>query len=272
MVATQELGDLGTNESEPVFIDWQWYYNVPGAMLASVLLLLALVPRRNRRPSAWLIFVVPLSIVGFFAFLGWLVPSIAELHDAGHFMTTLAMAWACVWLVGHWFGTGRLPRGTVVALGVMLAAGLVGYLGYFGFWFSEDVTGSLFGLWLVCSVPLVLSAVLTGICCCGSCETWPLVLWPMLWLPVTCVGTIAVLFISVLLIGTGAGMPDPSQWFMILAGVLGMTPFLAGILYILNLPVMLLCGLNPLYRERFQRMFAPPARPPSKKGNSHDVE
>ena len=180
-----------------MFIQWRWYCNVPSLPLWVLLLLLIVVPKHNRHRQAWLILPLPLLAAGF----------------------SLLIEWADSWgrqfrPVCHGLGSCLdecVAAGAVVAsvatkcedcsrwCAVMVAVGVVAYLGFFGAWVSSGVTLPVIGCWAVCSISLVAAAALTGLCCRGNCSSLPLVFWPMLWMPVAC-----VLCVGVFVIGMGA--------------------------------------------------------------------
>jgi Na+-transporting NADH:ubiquinone oxidoreductase subunit NqrB len=79
----------------------------------------------------------------------------------------------------------------------------------------------------------------------------------MLWMPVAsalCVGVFAVGMV-VFAEGPGSSVLE-SLAFMIIPAVMA-SVFLAGMLYIFDLPVMLLRIFSPCYRERFRGLFCP---------------
>jgi len=80
-------------------------------------------------------------------------------------------------------------------------------------------------------------------------------LWPMLWLPVvtmTCVAVVTVIVLPVMWSQGSAGMLESLG--AAIAWMFG-SLILAGILWLFELPTMLLRAFNPCYRERFRRVF-----------------
>ena len=137
----------------------------------------------------------------------------------------------------------------------MFAAGAVGYLGYFGFWLSSDVTWPLIGVWAVCSISLIAATALTGLCCGGRCSPLRLLFWPMLWMPVACALCVSVFAVVMLALEGGDGFSMLEMLvFVVIQGIV-MSGFVAGMLYMLDLPVILLCIFSPCYRERFRGVF-----------------
>ena len=251
---------MGPGEGEPVLVQWRWYYNVPSLGLWVLLLLLAVVPKHNRKPQAWLILCLPLAVAGFFLLYEFVVPQMLYSDSVGQFVTALAIAWTCVWLVGPWLGSGNPLRSSCMALGVMFGAGLVGYLGYCGLWFSSEVTWPMVGCWVVGCVPLVASTLLTGVFCRGPCGAQPLLLWPILWLPVACVTSMVVFVVILALTQTEEGFSGAELLLTALVPALIASPFVAAALYVLNLPVVMLCIFASCYRQRFEETFCPEDR------------
>jgi hypothetical protein len=255
-VATQNLGELGRGEGVPVFVEWRWYYNVPSWPLWVLLLLLAVGPKHNRNRQAWLILLLPLLAAGFSLLIRTLMPGSSQLDTFGQFITALAVAWACVWLVGPWLIRGDRIRTLLGACAVMFAVGAVGYLGYFGFWVSRNTTWATVGYWAACSVPLIAATALTGLCCRGNCSPLRLVFWPVLWMPVACASCISVLAVVMLVLEGGGGFFMLGNLvFVVMQGIV-ISGFVAGMLYVLDLPVILLRIFSPCYRERFRSVFS----------------
>ncbi len=238
-----------------MLFQWRWYYNVPGLALWVVLLLLAVVPRHNRHLQAWLILMVPLLAAAFSFTLRLLFPDSSGSDGFGQFITALAIAWTCVWLMGKWLGEGRRLRTALGAGAVMFAIGAVAYVGYLGFWVSSDVTWPLVGIWAVCSVPLVGATACTGYCCRETCDPLKLLLWPLLWIPV--IGAVCIMLFVAGIVAVEAGDVFSAPELLVMFVVQGLvaTPFVAAALYVLNLPIALLCTFSPDYRARFSRLF-----------------
>ena len=191
IVATQDLGTLGPREGEPVEFQWHWYYNVPGLPQWILLLLMAVVLKRNRNWQAWLILLLPLALSFFWLLTFVLISDSSQWEMFGQFLNAVAIAWVSVWLMGPWILRGGRVRAFLGACAVMFAVGIVGYVSYFGFWVSSDITGPLIGLGAICLVPLIASATLTGWCYCGHFSPLQLLLWPMLWIPAVCLICVA---------------------------------------------------------------------------------
>lgn len=262
MVASLPLGELGVEQSDPVTVAWRWYYNVPALPLGILLLLLAVLPRRNRNWRAWTILLLPIVVATCVLLLQIPLADSSELDSVGHFLITLSAAWAGVWLVGHWLAGRSRLRSACLTLGVMLAIGLVSYVSYCGVWASSELVWGLLGFWAACSVPLVAAAALTGICCRGNTTLPKQLLWPMAWIPVACVVSVTALMTAFALANMADGVLGMGMLLtMLLQGVF-VAPFLAILLYLLHLPVAVVCGVTSTYQERFHSLFCQNAPPP----------
>ena len=253
-MATQDLGGLGFSEGAPVFIKWRWYHNLPGLPLWIWLLLAVMLPH-NRHRQAWLILLLPLLAAGFALFIQLLIPESSGAESFGQFVVALSIAWTSVWLIGPWVQHGGQLRRLLSACGVMFAVGLVGYLGFYGMWVSSDVTWPVMGCWAVCSIALVAATALTG-CCVGSdCSPRQLVFWPILWLPVTSALCVSLFLISMIVVLGGPGASLLESLVTILFSGLMTSVVLAGALYLVDLPLILLSIYNGCYRDRFCGIF-----------------
>lgn len=62
LVATRDLGGLGPAETEPVTIEWRWYYHLFGRTVWILVALLLVVVKENRRLEAWAILIPALVL------------------------------------------------------------------------------------------------------------------------------------------------------------------------------------------------------------------
>ncbi len=251
---------LGPREGQPVDFQWHWYYNVPGLPQWILLLLMAVVPKRNRSWQAWLILLPPLALVVFWLLILVVIPDSSELDIIGQFLTAVAIAWSSVWLMGPGLLGRDRVRTFLAACAMTLAVGVVGYVGYFGFWVSAGMTWPLIGIWAISTMPLIVVTALTGWCCRGNCDPLHVLLWPMLWIPIVCGLCTAPFFVIMVVIEGGVGLSLVEMLGDFVIPGLVATVFIAGVLYVLNLPVALLCVFSPCYRERFREGFCPDNR------------
>ena len=238
-----------------MFVQWQQFYNAPTLSLWIVLGLLLVVPRHNRHRQAWLILILPLAVAGF-----WQVLSLAvDLHEDApgletlpYFSLSLAIAWTSVWLVGPWLCRGGRIGTTLLALIVMFVVGAVANFGYCG-WSLCSSDALAFGG--VLYVAVVVPTALSGFGCRRGFRSSSFLLWLALWIPVVCtIGSLGVVGIMMLCLGQLTDVGDIARFlFSMMFGGMVMAVFL----YILNLPVALLCIFSSFYRERLFAMFGP---------------
>lgn len=252
MLVSHELGSLATEQGEPVLIQWRWYDNAPMLPLWFGLALLLIVPRPNRHWQAWTILALPLPAAALQLF--FFVPGLGE--SAGfdafvQFTVTLAIAWSAVWLLVPYLATGHRAAAFFSAMAVMLAAGLVAYVGYFGALVSWEHL-HMVGLWCVGSVGLVGGLLLSGFTSRTDFHPGRLALWLLLWLPLMTAAGLVVFFGAMFL-----PMAGHLGVFMLVAmavSVVFSTVFLAGFLYAVNAPVLFLAGLTDCYGGRMRRL------------------
>jgi hypothetical protein len=260
-VATQDVGNLGTGTGESVLFRWRWYYSVPGLLSWIILLLLLLVPRHNRNFQAWLILILPLLVNAFFLLIQTMIPGLSsELDGLGQFCMALSIAWSSVWLLGPWLHGRNRARNALRTLAAMFLIGAAGYVGFFGFWISSDVTWPIFGFWTACAVSLVVATALSGYFCGGSCSPLRLLLWPALWIPIISGTCCAILYTALVIFSVGFEALAIEFLLMIAIQVIMVSAVAGVILYLLNLPVVLLCIFSPCYRERFCSGFGRPSK------------
>ena len=179
VVASEEMGELGSGESEPAVIDWHWYYHVPSFSMWALPLVLLIVLPENRTRQTWMI-LIPVIVLTVFV---W--PLLARLLsfrslDAERYgiqFDALVASWASVWLLG-----GRLSRWNRLvsfstALALMLLVGAAALYANYGYW-----SGFRFLEYSVPAAALVLAMSLSA-CCCrkGFCPVRFLA-WLALWL------------------------------------------------------------------------------------------
>jgi hypothetical protein len=262
ILASQHLGDLGAGTSAPAILDWRWYYQVPGlAFWCLVVLPLALV-KENRRRQAWAI-VLPLLAVlvagRMISILLALSPATGEAF--GRFVMTLATAWTIVWLLEPWFAGRGGVRSFFAALVVMWAIALLSYLGNFGLAYSDDLLPWA-SCYAIATLALLLSMAISGRCCRTTFSSGRFMAWLLLWLVLATVVGVLLLAVGVVVFeaateGIGA--------LMFLAVALPGALIAGGIggvlLYLANLPFLLVASRSVLYRDRFLRALQLRASP-----------
>jgi hypothetical protein len=245
-VATQELGDLGPGQSQPTVFHWRWYYGVPSLGLWILVGLMLVVPKENRNWQAWLILIPVVLTVGFWQGLAMLpgMPPEVALSFGGTF-GTVAAAWAVLWLLGHWLSRGHRVAAFLLALAVMTAVGAIAYLGYFGPALTSSSLPLLF-FYGICVLTLLLGVTLSAWCCRKGYGPGRFMGWLLSWMflvPLACMVILAIV---------AAVVESRPALLLMIVQIVIMPAILGGILYLMNLPVMLLGFWCPVYRDRFQ--------------------
>jgi len=247
------LGKAGSHESPPVFCEWRWYYHLPSLALWGLIALALIVPKENRHPQAWLI-LIPIFLV----MMLWQMPlrlfplSPSTANPSGFRVNSLAMAWAVVWLLGHRLRSRR-PRATFWRMFIaMMVVGVLAYVGEYG---TEPTSNMLVLLipYGVLALALLLPMALARLCCRKRDRPGPFMAWLFLWMAfVPGAGMLLCVTIMAIAQPPELGMFLPVI-FLVQAAIMAL--FLTVILYLFNLPFMLLAFKSPFYRERFQITF-----------------
>jgi len=243
------VGNVGPGKAPPVFCEWRWYYHLPSLSLWGLVALALVVPKENRKPQAWLILIPLFLVMALWQMpvrLLSLPPSAA--NPLGFMVNSVAMAWTVVWLLGHRLGSRHRVAAFFWMLGVMLVIGLWAYVGEYGTRLTSEMLMLIpYG---VCALGLLSSMALARLFCRKTDRPGPFMGWLFLWMGL--VSTAGMLLFAVVMTIAAFNI------FMLLmvlisAAIAGL--FLTVILYLGNLPFMLLAFKNPFYRERFQCTF-----------------
>lgn len=249
------MDEAGAAEGKPVMVPWRWHYSRPTLLLWIALAVLLFLPRENRKWQAWLILVVPLLALMLRLF--YFVPSLADSDDFDFFVqlvVTFAIGWACVWLAAPYISTGSRVRSWFLAATVMLGAGSLAYLGYFGFWCGTEAVITIL-MWSMSAVAILIALPVSGICCRRKFHPGIVAAWLLLWLPIA-MGMSVIMMYGGTMVAEGV-----IEWrflVFLLIPILFLSGFGAAILYALNAPVLLLAGLTDCYGERFRSMLYRP--------------
>jgi len=249
-VASEEAGTAGLNAASPVYCEWRWYYHVPSLALWGLIALALVVPKENRKPQAWLI-LIPLFLVMALwqmpARLFSLPPSAA--NPVGFMVNSVAMAWTVVWLLGRRLGSRRRIAAFFWMLGVMTVVGLWAYVGEYGTAISSDMLVMLIP-YGVCALALLSSMALARLFCRKTDRPGPFMAWLFIWMGF---GSMAgmLLFAVIMTIASF----NIFMLLMVLISAAFAALFLTVLLYLGNLPFMLLAFKSPFYRERFRSTF-----------------
>lgn len=229
-------------------VDWQWHYHVPLWPQWAALGVLLVGMRANRRWQAWLILVPVLLALVFWQMLVKLTGMPPQQAESGNLLwLAFAGAWAGVWMVAVW---PRRSAGLVIAPAVMAILGGLAYIGCCGLvWADFPYVAVVFGVF---SVPLLVGMVLSSWCCREGFGRWRFMLWLGLWMAIA--GALVSVAVGSVVLTIQAESPE--ELLRHLGELVMVTVFgamFAGMIYLLNLPFMILAFETPLYGERFRR-------------------
>lgn len=259
IVAGQPLGDLGPSEGRPTIVAWKWYYHAGGVPIWLLIAALLVGLKENRCRQAWLIFL-PVAVLE----IGWRMAArlLAVSDDAaewfGIVLMSWAMAWAAVWLRGQ--RLAAWPKGVrfIMALSLMVAVQLLSCLSYLGREGIEDLPG--FAIASAFSSGVLLLGMTFSAHSCRDGFTrgrfmGRLFAWLLL-VAVVCLSLFVVAMVCIL--DGGGGLPVLMALIQVAIG----SSLVAGLLYLGNLPFMLLAFNAPFYTARFHAVFCPETPPP----------
>jgi hypothetical protein len=257
IVASQDLGGAGVIESSPVVVHWRWYHHVPSLGLWGVLVALLLLVPANRSAQAWLIVLPVLAIQ-----LGWsmlarlLSLPVAVAENFGGVLVALTVSWAAVWLLAPWLSRRLVPVGLVLALVLMSVVGAVYSFSAYDMG-SMDQAGFSIVSFALGSFLLLSSTVLAAF----SCRRWQRPefywAWLLLWIMVVAL-VLPMVLGGILLVGPiialsgGGAMELAFMLASMLIGLLIVGGLSGAMIYLVNLPFLLLARKSPLYRARFE--------------------
>jgi hypothetical protein len=269
IVVSQDLGHLGTKHSNPVVVNWHWYYHVPSLGLWSVLAALLILVRSNHCLQAWLI-VLPVLAVQ----LGWsMLARLLSLpaggaESFGGVLVALAASWAAVWLLASWLARRRILAGLALALGLMAATGSAYFLTVYDLGSMDQAVFTIVSF-LGGALTLLGASALAAF----SCRRWSgskrfhgwLLLWTVastVLLPmIATVSLVGTMLLGGVLVGMGPFELVTMLVSLLFASLIGGGLF-GAMLYLVNLPFSLLAKNSPFYRERFHdalRLVSAPA-------------
>ena len=126
IIPSQKLGELGDREGSPAVFQWHWHYHLPSLTFWGLVILPLVLVKENRRLQAWAILIPLVVVIVIFRLTANVLsfsPTNAEF--LGTLVTSLASAWAIIWLLAHWLSPRHGLLAVVLALIVMLATGLL---------------------------------------------------------------------------------------------------------------------------------------------------
>lgn len=237
---------------------WRWYYHVPALALWALIVLLLVVPKANRHRQAWLI-LIPLAVVlivwRMLAHLLSMSDDPSGTEGLGFYVVSATMAWSMVWLLGHWLASRFRYVTFFLSLGMMLAIGLLSCYCHFA---DTDNRASLLICYSICVVILLLATTLAGYFCRKKYSPRRFLGWLIVWNVLVAMGVLLP-FVGIVTLVTTIMHPGPQLDVggTVVTAVITVVVsiFLGGVLYLLNLPFLILAQKSPFYRERFESMF-----------------
>jgi len=227
--------------ARPLVLQWQWYYHLPSLAFWALALVPLVLVKENRRPEAWSIVAVLLAVV----LAGRMIPNLfsaspATVESFGMFVGTLATAWTIVWLLGPWY-PGRV---FIPGLALMLAVDALSCLGNYGLEWSQGI--GHFISYAIAALGLILPMSLASHFCRCEYPSGRFKGLALLWSSALGAGGMFV-FAAVMFLAAGA----PSVFvFGILMALIG-GGISGGLIYLVNLPFLILATKVPFYQQRF---------------------
>lgn len=255
IVASQSIGSSNPTQSTPVVLHWRWYYHIPALALWTLVFLTLVVPKANRHRQAWLI-LVPLGLV----LLVWRMPLTllsapdATVESLGFYIVSGTMAWSLVWLLGNRLACRSRKASFFLIVGTTLAVGLLSYYCHFGD--ADNLLSSIVAYGMP-GVTLTLAMMLSSWACGEKCSPARFCVWLLLWTGALSLAML-VSYAAISLIALAVAHPSYqflAHFAVLLISVVIASVFLTGIVYVLNLPFLILVFKCPFYRERFENLF-----------------
>jgi len=246
IIASQDIGELGTKESTAVVYNWKWYYSTPSLALWLVLIAAFIFIKANRNPQA-LFILLPLLIVN----LLWLVFkktlgfSSADAEMFGMVFNSLVVSITVLWLFAHKLGNRNRFLTFLWAFALMAVIGLVGAISYCGLTFSQQTEGALIILTML-ALAMLLGFVLAGWQCRNRYSSLRFVLYLAFWTVTACIVTALVISSTVFIIQQ---TPVSISAVLLMVPVVGLV--LGACLYVIVFPYVILALRSAFFRERF---------------------
>jgi hypothetical protein len=268
-----DLGDLAPNEGEPTVVEWHWYYHLPSFAGWAFILALLVLLKENRNIQAWTM-LIPYFLLG--EIVGyWLEHGLSAQPFSVYAFRWILTVWTVLWIMSP-----RLtrPRAWVTFLRTLGGVVLFGAVAIFGLILEDggDFTHLFAGQMLLGIVivyglltfSLLFALGMSKLCCRRKYRPVRFWLWFGFWLIFG-----MALFASVLQYVSMPGDLPSNTLLILLMRAFFVASIVASIIYILNIPFMIVLLRCPLYRERFQKMFAlSEVVPPSEDACAMDAE
>ena len=239
---------MGPQQGEAADCNWKWHYSAPGFAIWLVLILAAALPKANHNVQVLWIFV-PLVVVN----LLWLafkkasdMPSTVAIYYDTLFQS-MVIGLAVLWLVSNYpkklSGAARF----FFAFGIVLTVESLGTLPYYIAYSRDTFMFSV--LFVVITLALLLAMTLSGILCRKRYAPGRFMLWLALWILLECILSISVFHIAIRL--TISSIPSWSYLLQVLLSAIITGSIFGLLVYMLNLPFMILGFAHPFFRKRY---------------------
>ncbi len=200
--------------------------------------------RSNRSPQAlWLVIPLVLGKAGL-AVLARATDMPAEIAGIFEYLAfgPLVMGLCVILLLGE--KLGRCSKALTWGLALLILVG-TGILGIMAYGDSEQLNQGLIFMAIVDGT-ILLAPVLTAWCCRKRYTGWRFAFWLALWTIVCCFIAISIYFLIMLASNEWGDQATTMFMQMIFASLM-----FGGIIYLIQLPFVLLGMLNRFYRPRF---------------------
>lgn len=252
IVASQDLGKLGSKEAKAVVYNWKWHHSAPALVLWVILAGVIVLVKDNRNWHALLI-LIPLLIVNFFwsIFLKMMPIASSGLPMFDQIFASLTIGIAVVWLLAHKLGNRNRFVTFLLALATMAIVCFAGVISYSGLDFSVSTSGVMILLGVL-TLTMLLAFVLAGWRCRKRYSNVRF----MLWLAVWCVGICILLmlvFLGIWMLASSVRVPISLYLYLLM--VLSQALVIGGLLYAALFPFMILAFRSSFFRQRFYDCF-----------------
>ena len=152
---------LGPHQGVPVLFQWSWHYSLPDAAALGDTRPAA-IRAEGQSPSSG---VARSSCRLGLVMLVWRMPlrlfpiSDGQAQTVGFFVESGVLAWSIVWLLGHWLATRYRNVSFLLIYGVLLAVGLLSY--YCQYEDYDELAPLMIGFG-ICCIPLPLAMMLSS--------------------------------------------------------------------------------------------------------------
>jgi hypothetical protein len=249
VVVTQDLGDNGVVECDPVEFPWRFYYAVPTWPIWAIILLLLILPKANRKPQAWLIFIPVIGIMLAWRMLAQLfgLPDVA-MTESGSILFTWILANGVIWLCGFAFSESSRIINFIL---IVIVTAVVALASIYGHDYSDSRDYMPMAIYSLLFVLSQTTAIMIASWLCRKKYSAKKFMALLFLAMLVCTLLIGIFLVIVTMLASGGGKHIP--FIIVTASIMMLVEAL--ILYIINLPFMLLVFNNSFYRERFKRMY-----------------